>query len=110
MHVVVVGAGVFGAWIAHHLHARGATVTLVDAYGAANSRSSSGDDTRIVRCGYGRDAIYSELARQSRAEWKVLDERFDVGNDGRNAGEHRFVDGNRQAFLERRADEYIERG
>ena len=76
MHVVVVGAGVFGAWTAHHLHARGATITLVDAYGAAHSRSSSGDETRIVRCGYGPDAIYSELARQSRAEWKVLDERF----------------------------------
>ena len=76
MHVVVVGAGVFGAWTAHHLHARGVTVTLVDAYGAAHSRSSSGDETRIVRCGYGPDAIYSEFARQSREQWRVLDERF----------------------------------
>ena len=76
MHVVVVGAGVFGAWTAHHLHARGATVTLVDAYGAANSRSSSGDETRIVRCGYGPDAIYSELARRSLDQWRALSDRI----------------------------------
>ena len=81
MHIVVIGAGVFGAWTAYHLHARGAAVTLVDAYGPANSRSSSGDETRIVRCGYGPDAIYSDLARRSRDQWRVLHERF-----GRNDG------------------------
>lgn len=75
MHVVVVGSGVFGAWTAHHLLARGARVTLVDAYGAAHPRSSSGDETRIVRCGYGADAIYSELARRSLDEWRTLSER-----------------------------------
>jgi glycine/D-amino acid oxidase-like deaminating enzyme len=36
MDVVVVGAGVFGTWTAHHLRAAGAAVTLIDAYGAAN--------------------------------------------------------------------------
>jgi glycine/D-amino acid oxidase-like deaminating enzyme len=75
MHVVVVGAGVFGAWTAHHLQARGADVTLIDAYGAAHSRSSSGDETRIVRCGYGPDAIYSDLARRSLDQWRALDRR-----------------------------------
>lgn len=76
MHVVVVGAGVFGTWTAHHLHERGVKVTLVDAYGPANSRSSSGDETRIVRCGYGPDAIYSELARRSLEQWNALDVRL----------------------------------
>lgn len=76
MHVVVVGSGVFGAWTAHHLLARGATVTLVDAYGAAHSRSSSGDETRIVRCGYGPDAIYSELARRSLDQWRAFSDRI----------------------------------
>ena len=75
MHVVVVGAGVFGAWTAYHLHARGARVTLVDAYGPAHSRSSSGDETRIVRCGYGPDAIYSEMARRSLEQWRALSDR-----------------------------------
>jgi len=76
MHVVVVGAGVFGIWTAHHLHERGAKVTLVDAYGPGNSRSSSGDETRIVRCGYGPDEIYSELARRSREQWRALSDRL----------------------------------
>jgi sarcosine oxidase len=75
MHVVVVGAGVFGAWTAHHLLARGAAVTLVEAYGAAHPRSSSGDETRIVRCGYGPDAIYSELALRSLGQWRALSDR-----------------------------------
>ena len=75
MHVVVVGSGVFGVWTAHHLLARGATVTLADAYGAAHPRSSSGDETRIVRCGYGPDAIYSELARRSLDQWRALSDR-----------------------------------
>src|SRR5262245_45090542 len=76
MHVVVVGAGVFGTWTAFHLRQRGAKVTLVDAYGAANSRSSSGDETRIVRCGYGPDQIYSQFARRSLEQWRELSERL----------------------------------
>src|SRR5687768_14913348 len=68
MHIVVVGAGVFGTWTAHHLLAGGARVTLVEAYGPGNSRASSGDESRIIRCGYGRygpNAIYSDWARRS---------------------------------------------
>ena len=63
--VVVVGAGVFGTWTAHHLLAAGCAVTLVDAYGPANPRASSGDQSRILRCGYGADEIYSDFARRS---------------------------------------------
>jgi len=39
---VVVGAGVFGVWTAHFLRQSGASVALLDAYGPANSRASSG--------------------------------------------------------------------
>ena len=79
MHVVVIGSGVFGVWTAYHLHARGAAVTLVDAYGPGHSRSSSSDETRIVRCGYGPDAIYSEMARRSRDSWRELHGRLGQG-------------------------------
>ncbi len=72
MNIVVVGAGVFGAWAAHHLQNGGARVTLVDAYGPANSRASSGDESRIIRCGYGPDEIYSRWARASLAQWHEL--------------------------------------
>jgi len=77
--VVVIGAGVFGAWTAHHLSHAGARVTLVDAYGPANSRSSSGDESRILRYGYGTDEIYSRLARKSREQWRELDARHGSG-------------------------------
>lgn len=75
LDAVVVGAGVFGTWTAHHLRAAGARVTIIDAYGPANSRSSSGDESRILRCGYGPDAIYSTLARRSLGMWEQLQER-----------------------------------
>ena len=50
---VVVGAGTFGMWTALNLVRLGATVTVVDAYGPANSRSTSGGETRGVRSSYG---------------------------------------------------------
>jgi len=73
--VVVIGAGAFGAWTAHHLSSGGARVTLVDAYGPGHTRSSSGDESRILRYGYGADEIYSRFARQSREQWQQLDAR-----------------------------------
>jgi monomeric sarcosine oxidase len=77
--VVVIGAGAFGAWTAHHLAEAGARVTLVDAYGPGHSRSSSGDESRILRCGYGPDEIYSRFARRSRELWRELDARNESG-------------------------------
>jgi glycine/D-amino acid oxidase-like deaminating enzyme len=74
-HVVVVGAGVFGIWTAHHLRAAGAEVTVVDAYGPANPRASSSDQSRILRFGYGPDDIYSQFARRSLELWKELESR-----------------------------------
>jgi sarcosine oxidase len=76
--VVVVGAGVFGTWTAHHLAATGYGVTLVDAYGPANPRASSSDQSRILRCGYGADEIYSQLARRSLDAWRALEQRAGV--------------------------------
>ena len=76
--VVVVGAGVFGTWTAHHLVSAGCGVTLVDAYGPANPRASSSDQSRILRCGYGADEIYSAFARRSVEQWRALQERASV--------------------------------
>ena len=74
-HVVVVGAGVFGVWTAHFLRAADIDVTIIDAYGPGNTRSSSGDESRIVRCGYGPDAIYTRFARRSLELWRQLEAR-----------------------------------
>jgi len=68
--VVVIGAGVFGAWTAWHLAKRGQRVALLDAYGPANSRASSGGESRIIRMGYGADELYTRWAQQSLEQWK----------------------------------------
>jgi len=70
--VAVVGAGVFGAWTALHLTKRGKRVLLLDAYGPGNSRSSSGDESRIIRMGYGADEIYTQWSQRSLMQWKEL--------------------------------------
>src|SRR5262247_2597209 len=70
--VVVVGAGVFGAWIALTLARRGKRVVLLEAYGPGHSRSSSGDESRIIRMGYGLDEIYTRWSQRSLHLWKEL--------------------------------------
>ena len=71
-HVAVIGAGVFGAWTAHHLQQQGHRVTLIDAWGPANSRASSGGESRLTRAAYGKDAIYTRMAMDSLPQWKAL--------------------------------------
>src|ERR1700674_926267 len=68
--VAVIGAGVFGAWTAWHLAKRGQRVVLLDAYGPANARASSGGESRIIRMGYGADELYTRWAKRSLAQWK----------------------------------------
>jgi sarcosine oxidase len=72
MDVVVVGAGVFGAWSAKFLADAGHHVTLVDAFGPANGRASSADHSRVIRAGYGGDEIYSQWATESLTDWQWL--------------------------------------
>ena len=69
-HVAIVGAGAFGGWTALHLLRRGARVTLLDAWGPGNSRSSSGGETRIIRGVYGPDRIYTEWTARAFGQWR----------------------------------------
>ena len=73
MHVTVVGAGVFGAWTALWLRRRGASVTLVDRYGAGNSLASSGGESRATRSAHGPDRFYPGWQRRSLTQWIELD-------------------------------------
>lgn len=68
--VAIVGAGVFGAWTAWHLAKRGQKVLLVDAYGPAHARASSGGESRIIRMGYGTDELYTRWSMRSLLQWK----------------------------------------
>lgn len=65
----VIGAGVFGAWTAYHLLSAGHRVILLDEYGPANSRASSGGESRIIRCSYGPDQVYTRMAQRSLQLW-----------------------------------------
>jgi len=72
----VVGAGCFGAWCAHELLRAGHSVALLDAYGAAHSRASSGGESRIIRMGYGADELYTRWSMQSLRAWQGLSARL----------------------------------
>jgi glycine/D-amino acid oxidase-like deaminating enzyme len=71
----VVGAGVFGAWTAVQLQRLGKRVLLIDAWGPAHARASSGGESRMTRAGYGRDEVYTRMARDSLPEWQALSAR-----------------------------------
>jgi sarcosine oxidase len=73
--VVVIGAGVFGAWTAWRLAKAGASVAIVDAYGVGHARASSGGESRVIRLSYGADPIYSPMARESLAAWAEVSAR-----------------------------------
>jgi glycine/D-amino acid oxidase-like deaminating enzyme len=66
----VAGAGVFGAWIGYTLRRAGHAVTLVDPFGPAHSRASSGGESRIIRASYGADELYTRMAVRSLTLWE----------------------------------------
>lgn len=74
---IVIGAGVFGAWTAWNLQRKGHKVLLVDAWGAAHSRASSGGETRLIRTEYAGNEFYTRWAWESLAEWHALSRRHD---------------------------------
>jgi sarcosine oxidase len=71
----VIGSGVFGSWTAWHLQRAGKSVALVDTYGPASSRASSGGETRVTRMGYGPDEVYTRWSWKSLEQWKALSAR-----------------------------------
>lgn len=73
--VIVIGAGVFGAWTAWHLLKLGRKVLLLDAWGPAHARASSGGESRMTRTVYGRDEIYTRFSWESLDEWRWLSGR-----------------------------------
>jgi sarcosine oxidase len=70
--VAVIGAGVFGAWTALHLAKRGQRVLLIEMYGPAHARASSGGESRIIRMSYGADEIYTRWSQRSLTQWQEL--------------------------------------
>jgi len=75
-HVAVIGAGAFGGWTALWLRRRGCRVTLIDAWGAGHSRSSSGGESRVIRGLYGPDRVYVDWVVRSFAVWRESEARW----------------------------------
>jgi len=75
-HIIVVGAGAFGGWTALYLLRQGARVTLLDAWGPGNARSSSGGGTRVMRGTYGSNQPYTQMAAHAMQLWKEHEERW----------------------------------
>jgi glycine/D-amino acid oxidase-like deaminating enzyme len=75
---IVVGAGVFGACTARALQRSGQKVLLVDAWGPAHARASSGGESRLTRGSYGGDEVYTRMAWDSLAEWRALSARAEL--------------------------------
>ena len=76
---VIVGAGNFGMWTAFYLTRLGANVTVIDKYGPANSRSTSGGETRGVRSSYGGHAtglLWNRWANEAMKRWVLWDEEW----------------------------------
>ena len=73
MRVVIVGGGTFGSSLAWWLAGRGDEVTLVDQFAPGDARSTSGGETRLIRCSHGADADYSRSARRARTLWRELE-------------------------------------
>ena len=84
--LLVVGAGVMGAWTAYWAQAGGAgpgrgagggrSVTLLDAWGAGHARATSGHPTRVTRSAHGDDALYARWAHEARTLWKRFGEEW----------------------------------
>jgi sarcosine oxidase len=72
---IVIGAGVFGAWTAWCLRKAGQRVLLLDAFGAAHARASSGGESRLTRGSYGSDEVYTRFALNSLPQWKWLSDQ-----------------------------------
>ena len=71
---VVVGAGIFGASLAHRLAKRGWRVTLVEQYEPGHARAASGGESRLIRFAHGSDRWYTRSAWRARALWEEIEQ------------------------------------
>lgn len=70
---VVVGAGIFGASLAHRLAVRGWQVSLIDQYPPGHVRAASGGESRLLRFAHGSDRWYTRSAWRARPLWEELE-------------------------------------
>lgn len=72
--LVVIGAGVMGAWTALRAQESGLRTLLVDAFGIAHARASSSDQTRLTRASHADDLLFTRWSRRALASWLRLEQ------------------------------------
>ncbi|MDD5655991.1 MAG: FAD-dependent oxidoreductase [Elusimicrobia bacterium] len=72
---VVVGGGIMGASAAYWLSRAGRNVILLDQAEVPNRHAASGDQLRIFRMTYGKDAFYTDMAAKSLPLWSELSQQ-----------------------------------
>ena len=70
---VIVGAGVFGASLAHQLAGSAWEVTLVEQYVPGHVRAASGGESRLIRFAHGSASWYTRSARRALDLWLELE-------------------------------------
>jgi monomeric sarcosine oxidase len=67
--VIIVGGGIMGVSAAYFLAEKGCHVTLLDQFDVPNRWAASGDQLRVFRLTYGKDAFYTEMAAKTLPLW-----------------------------------------
>ncbi|HEX9729098.1 MAG TPA: FAD-dependent oxidoreductase [Gemmatimonadales bacterium] len=78
-HILVVGAGVFGASAAVALRGRGHAVTLIDQGPIPHPLAASTDASKVVRIAYGGAVEYVGLAEQAYEGWLRWNQEWVAG-------------------------------
>jgi len=73
--ICILGGGIMGLATAYHISkTSNSKVLLLDRYGIGNEYSSSNDVNRVFRYSYGNDELYTQMAVESLALWRQLEE------------------------------------
>ena len=72
-HATIVGAGIFGASLAHRLARDGWDVTLYERHEPGHPGAASGGESRLLRYAHGADPWYTRSARRARDLWRELE-------------------------------------
>jgi glycine/D-amino acid oxidase-like deaminating enzyme len=69
----IVGAGIFGASLAHRLARDGWKVTLYERHEPGHPGAASGGESRLLRSAHGSDGWYTRSAWRARDLWRELE-------------------------------------
>ncbi len=73
--ILIAGGGIFGVTAALELRARGREVMLCDPGALPHPLAESTDVSKVVRCDYGSDLLYTQLGERALEGWRRWNEQ-----------------------------------